>query len=473
MGGGDQPPFATDSFFSAAAEAGDRAGVFGVREDRFDHCRASSVEALAGKGLEDLVDPVGLGALARRALAVLVVRIAGRDHHNGVLARGRDVIVVPVAAVGEQALDLLLVADLIEVLPCLGEHRRELVAVVGACGDVGGDDQPALPDQRLGVEGLDERAARVHDPAVGVGDVALGIARRFGAGPVAGWAPTRVAAGALAVFGAAREHRLVLARKRGLLGLDLALGALQPRPARDRIGQLARQLVAARVAKLLVLGGVDLVGLGQDPLDLLADLLVGPVGRQARVGGDLGAVHGDRPDPHHPGLGAHRQDLHEQPGKPRRVALAKPVDRGVVRRPVGRDHPKRHVLLAAPLDLPRGALPDHVRVKQQRDHHPRIVRRPTAAVPAVLTVERGQIKLLDDIKQIPGQMPRRQPLTHTGRHQEVLIAITGQEALCHHRTLVNRSDGPGGLTQQPQTDTYPTQFAAPALGRSRARSGHR
>ena len=92
------------------------------------------------------------------------------------------------------------------------------------------------------------------DLHVGIGDVALGVGRRSRGH--SGWAPARVTAGPLAVFGAAREHRLVLGHKRGLLGLDLALGALQPLPARDRIGQLGGQLVAARIAKLLVLGGV-------------------------------------------------------------------------------------------------------------------------------------------------------------------------------------------------------------------------
>ena len=117
----------------------------------------------------------------------------------------------------------------------------------------------------------------------------------------------------------------MLGLTRCLLGLQLALGALEPLAARDRIGQLGRQLVAARVAEALVLGGIDRVGLGQDPVDLLADLLVGPVRRDARVRGQLGAIDRDRPDPDQPGLRAQRQHLHEQSAKPLRVRAAKPA----------------------------------------------------------------------------------------------------------------------------------------------------
>ena len=72
----------------------------------------------------------------------------------------------------------------------------------------------------------------------------------------------------------------------------------------------------------------------------------------------------------------------------RLVALAEPRDRRVIRRLVGRDHPDRDVLTAAPLDPPRGPLTDRVRVEQQRHHHRRIVRRPTPAVLAIAGEER-------------------------------------------------------------------------------------
>jgi hypothetical protein len=244
------------------------------------------------------------------------------------------------------------------------------------------------------------------------------------------------------VLGATGEHRLMLGHTRRVPGLKLALGALQALAARDRVGQLRRELVAARVAEPLVLASVDIVGLGQNPLDLLADLLVRPVRRQPSVRGELRAVQRDRPDPDHPRLLAHRQHLHEQVRKRLGVPLAKPRDRGVVRGAVGRNHPERHLLLAAPLDLARRTLPDRVRVQQQRDHHSRIVRRTAAAVLSVRAVERVEIEPLDDIEQVPRQMPLRQPIPHARGQQEVLLAITRQEVLRHHRTLLNRPDRP-------------------------------
>src|SRR5215210_6516988 len=80
VGGGDQPPLGPDLWVSSTVEAGDAAGVFGVREDRFDEFGAAAVEAFAGTGGEDLVDAVGLGTPAGRLLAVGVVWVAGRDH---------------------------------------------------------------------------------------------------------------------------------------------------------------------------------------------------------------------------------------------------------------------------------------------------------------------------------------------------------------------------------------------------------
>jgi hypothetical protein len=43
VGGGDQPPFGAGRCVSSAAKAGDSAGVFGVREDRFDQFGATAV----------------------------------------------------------------------------------------------------------------------------------------------------------------------------------------------------------------------------------------------------------------------------------------------------------------------------------------------------------------------------------------------------------------------------------------------
>jgi hypothetical protein len=52
---------------------------------------------------------------------------------------------------------------------------------------------------------------------------------------------------------------------------------------------------------------------------------------------------------------------------------------------------RRDVLHATPLDATRRPLPDRVAVEQQRDHHRRIVRRPTMPVNAIGHTERRQI----------------------------------------------------------------------------------
>jgi hypothetical protein len=63
------------------------------------------------------------------------------------------------------------------------------------------------------------------------------------------------------VLGAAIEHRLVRVALGLPLGFELALGFAQPLPPRRGVGELGRQLVAARLAIELVLGGVDRLGL--------------------------------------------------------------------------------------------------------------------------------------------------------------------------------------------------------------------
>jgi hypothetical protein len=57
----------------------------------------------------------------------------------------------------------------------------------------------------------------------------------------------------------------------GLLRFQLLFAAAQPLPPRTRVSQPGRQLVAARVAEALILGGVRFGGLREHPLDLLAD----------------------------------------------------------------------------------------------------------------------------------------------------------------------------------------------------------
>ena len=148
-----------------------------------------------------------------------------------------------------------------------------------------------------------------------------------------------------------------------MLFVEAALGVAQALAAALAI---AGQLVAALVAELLVLGCVDLGGLLED---LLRQLLVGAVLPLGGVGGDPGAVEGERADRDQAGLAAEDQYLGEELGQLVGVACAKAGDRRVVGHLVGGDHPEGDVLGAAALDPPRGALADRVGVEQQRDHH--------------------------------------------------------------------------------------------------------
>jgi hypothetical protein len=100
--------------------------------------------------------------------------------------------------------------------------------------------------------------------------------------------------------------------------LQAPLGLTQPVAAAQRTRKLRRQLVAAALAELLVLSGVDLGGLLKD---LLGQVLVVDVGVLRRVGMDLGAVDGQHLDPDQAGLRAQPQDLAEQVGQRALVAL--------------------------------------------------------------------------------------------------------------------------------------------------------
>ena len=87
------------------------------------------------------------------------------------------------------------------------------------------------------------------------------------------------------------------------------------------------------------------------------------------------------------------EHLAEQAGDRLLVALDEPRDRRVIRPLLGRQHPKRDVLLAGALDHPRGPDPARVGVEQQRDHHRRVIGRPAAPVDAIGRIERVEIHL--------------------------------------------------------------------------------
>ena len=150
---------------------------------------------------------------------------------------------------------------------------------------------------------------------------------------------------------------------------------------------------------------------------------------------NLGPVNGDHLNADQTRLRAQRQHLAEQPGQRHLMTLTKARDRAVIGLTVGRDHPKRDVLKARTLDHPRGALPTRIRVHQQRDHHRRIMRRPAAAIQAVIGVEGAQVHPLDHRDHKPREVILTQPFIQTGRQQEHLPAITPQEALRHPRIL--------------------------------------
>jgi hypothetical protein len=113
------------------------------------------------------------------------------------------------------------------------------------------------------------------------------------------------------------------------------------------------------------------------------------------------------------------------------VALAEAGDRRVIGRLVRADHARRDVLKTAPLDPPRRPLPERVGVEQQRDHHRRIVRRPTMPIRAVGGIERSQIELADCVDHKPSEMVLRQPVAQARRQQQHLRTITSDEVLAH------------------------------------------
>jgi hypothetical protein len=68
------------------------------------------------------------------------------------------------------------------------------------------------------------------------------------------------------------------------------------------------------------------------------------------------------------------------------------------------------VLDAGALDPARRAVAARVGVEQQRDHHRRLVGRPTTPVIAVVRVHRRQIELGDGVEHRPHQVSFRHPI---------------------------------------------------------------
>jgi hypothetical protein len=115
------------------------------------------------------------------------------------------------------------------------------------------------------------------------------------------------------------------------------------------------------------------------------------------------------------------------------VTLDEPRDRRVIGTLLGGDDAESDVLDARPLDHARGTDPARVGVKQQPDHHRRLVGRAALAVNAVRRVKRPQIHLLDRLQDEPDKVVLRQPLPQIGRHQKRLITVTRNESQAHDR----------------------------------------
>jgi hypothetical protein len=173
--------------------------------------------------------------------------------------------------------------------------------------------------------------------------------------------------------------------------------------------------------------------------------------------GDLGAVDRDDADLDQTTARAEREHRAEQLGDRRLVADAEARDRGVIWRLVGSDHAKRDVVMAAALDRARGPHPNRVGVDKQGHHHRRIVRRATPSVVAITRMKRPQVQLGHRIQDEPRQVLFGQPLPQARRQQQLLLAITRDEVLRHHRIVLNPPDAtPVCATPSAQSGTPST-----------------
>ena len=78
------------------------------------------------------------------------------------------------------------------------------------------------------------------------------------------------------------------------------------------VGFTVAAVITAPITVELVLAGIDLTRLLDDPPRLLTQPLKGAVLSRGRVRGQLRGIDRDRPDVHHPRPPAERQHLHKQ-----------------------------------------------------------------------------------------------------------------------------------------------------------------
>jgi hypothetical protein len=294
----------------------------------------------------------------------------------------------PVAAVGQQRPRSLGDAGGAKRRCGGGEHRVELLQVVGLLGQLGGDDHLLARGDRLGVVALHAAPPGVHEAAVRVGD----IGGRLGVGRLV-TAPRRDVRPGLLALGPGRggqlgDPLLIPPLALGRLGLQEGLGLPQPRQPAGFGGQRLGQLVPTGWAVLQVLVLVGLGGLAEDLGDLGLELLPGVAGGVGGVGGHLGAVQRHQAEADQAGGGAQPQRLNHEAGQGLLVADPEPRDGYVVGELVASQHPERQVLGAAPLQLPRGPHPQAVAVQQHAQQQLRVVGGMAVPVGTVGAVER-------------------------------------------------------------------------------------
>ena len=173
VGGGDEAPFRVAGGSAAALEAVEAAVELRVREHRLDGFLSSSVERFAELGLEHGAhERVGAAVPARPGAFALVG--VGRDEHRDALAGDvLDLLLVPVAGVGDDHAGLLGDAGRVEFCLCGVDHWAEMSEVWRVGIDLRGDHDLVLVDDGLGVVALDVAARCLEVLGVRVGHVHL------------------------------------------------------------------------------------------------------------------------------------------------------------------------------------------------------------------------------------------------------------------------------------------------------------
>jgi TrwC relaxase len=186
VGAAQQLPLRGAGAQPATQEPSGAADVLDLAEDRLDGLLSLGVAGLAVAALElgghCRAQPVAAGLRGLAVLAGLALAaVAGRRDQQ--LRRVRQCGQVgdrPVAGVGQQRPGPLGDPGGGKRGGGGGQHRVELLQVVGLLGQLGRDDDLLAGGDRLGVVALQAALAGVHQAAVGVGDVG---------NPLGGWAP--------------------------------------------------------------------------------------------------------------------------------------------------------------------------------------------------------------------------------------------------------------------------------------------